>query len=301
MTISSDLPNSEVIINNENRYGLPTKVVVTRSRENLSFTVLQNDSIVNDTELRARLSNTFWWGNLYPLALFGHLIDLASDNRFFYGNYVFVDSLGNVQSFRRTPFERRNLRQHQKGNFNILVALPHINFFHLNPIIETPRNLAGFHGLGLGAKYFYRNNKSLQLRGDVITDFFLPFPAPVTFDESVPQEVSYALNISLTDNFHIGRFRFGYGLNFARNIWVLTGYFDAPNEKREWEYREYWEWIDGKRNVNNMLGLALSTHSRLGNSFHLGLIYRPTFINLLNFRPMYEHTISIDLLWKIHL
>jgi|GEM_PF-5791753 len=300
MTVTSDLPNSEVVINNENRYGLPTKVVVTRSRENLSFTVLQNDSIVNDTILRPRLSNTFWWGNLYPMPPFGHLIDLTSENRFFYGSYVFIDSLGNVQSFRRTPFERRNFREHEKGSFSLLIALPHVNFFHVNPKIEVPRSLAGFHGLGLGIEYFYQNDKSFQLRGDGIMTF--PFPFPVSYHlEFASWEVASALNVSLTDNFHIGRWQLGYGLNFARNRWVSHGYFDVPDGEIRWEESENWEWIPGKFNANNILGLALSTHYRLGNRFHLGLIYRPSFIELSNFRPMYEHTISIDLLWKIHL
>ena len=301
MSIISDLPNSEVIINNENRYELPANIVVTRSRENLGFTVLQNDSIVNDTELQARLSNYFWGNFAYIYgAPIGMLVDLTNDKRFFYGNYVLVDSLGNVQSFRRTPSYRKPIRQHEKGNFNLLIALPHVNFFHVNPIIEVPRNLAGFHGIGFGIEYFYQNNKSFQLRGDGIMTF--PFPFPVSYHPEFDSwEVASALNVNLTDNFHIGRWQLGYGLNFARNRWVSHGYYDVPDGEIRWEESENWEWIPGQFNANNMLGLALSGHYRLTNSFHLGLIYRPSFLELSNFRPMYEHTISIDLLWRIHL
>jgi len=233
---------------------------------------------------------------------FGHLIDLTSENRFTYGSYVFIDSLGNVQSFRRTPFERRNYRERQKGNFNLLIALPYINFFHLNPIIETPRNKGGFMGFGLGVEYFYQDNKSFQVRGDGIIDFIIPVPA--SYHPEGDYEWFSALNASLTDNFHIGRWQLGYGLNFARNRWLRQGYHIVPPDEcywENWDNRENWEWIDGKRNINNMLGLSLSTHYRLTNSFHLGLIYRPSFLELSNFRLMYEHTISIDLLWKIPL
>ena len=67
MSISSDLPNSEVIINHTNRYQLPSEVAITRSRENLSFKVLQDDAVVNDTILRARVSTAFWLGNIFFL------------------------------------------------------------------------------------------------------------------------------------------------------------------------------------------------------------------------------------------
>ena len=290
MSVFSDLPNSEVIINNEHRYGLPTNIAVTRSFENLGFTVVQNDSIVNDAILRPRLSNTFLWGNLYGSPI-GYLVDLASDNRFTYGRYVFIDSLGNVSAYQTRSFnkmDKRHFKQHEEGSVNFLVAIPYLNFFNLN-LQNKALFSEGFFGFGLGVEHFYRNNKSFQLRGDAVWNSALPFfPIPIlTF-----QNLFYAFNLNLTDNFHSGRFQMGYGLNFARNIWVPP--FEA-------EYYPPIEVISEQRNANNMLGLALSTHYRLTNGFHLGLIYRPSFIELSNFRPMYEHTISIDLLWKIHL
>jgi hypothetical protein len=110
-------------------------------------------------------------------------------------------------------------------------------------------------------------------------------------------ELGSALNVSLTDNFHIRRFRLGYGLNFASNTWDIHGHW----------YREYWErepdeepvWIPNRTRTNNMLDLALSAHYRFTNHFHLGVIYRPSFLNLSRPRLMYEHTISIDLMWRI--
>ena len=262
MSISSSLPNSEIIINNTDRRPLPADIIVTRSKENLNLKILQNDSVINDTILRPRLSNEFWWGNLFCLGLLapiGWLVDLQSENRFTYGRFIYIDSLGNIQRFRKR----------QQGDFGYLIALPYINFFHLNPQNYTPRNLWGFIGLGFGIEYFYRNNKSFQLRGDAIIDF----PIPILLGD--PQIAVDVLNVSLTDNFHINRFQLGYGLNFAR--------------KNSW-------WSNGR---NNMLGLALSTHYRFTNSFYFGVIYRPSFWELSRNRLMYEHTISVDFMWKI--
>ena len=286
MTISSDLPNSEVIINHTNRYQLPSEVAITRSRENLSFKVLQDDVVVNDTILRARVSTAFWLGNiffLYPIP-FGHLIDLTNNNRFTYGRFMHVDAQGNVQ--RSNRFSERHFRQHQQGDFYILLALPCINFFHFNPRNETRRMSDGFLGVGIGIEYFYRHNQSLLLRGDAITNSLRIFPAHGS-------ERFSTFNVSLTDNFHINRLQLGYGVNFAQNSWNKRGY---------WE-RDWWDessvWIPCRRNVNNMLGMALSAHYRLTNHFHIGVIYRPSFIELSRIRPMYEHSISVDFMWRL--
>jgi len=217
--------------------------------------------------------------------------------RFTYGNYVLIDSLGNVRTYRSPKFFHNSrlaeklFKRHEKCDFNLLITLPYASLFHLNPKNETTRNLAGFIGLGFGTEYFYRNNKSLQLRGDGIINSIIPF-FPTTLDKN---EICFAFNVNLTDNFHIGRFQFGYGLNFARNGFDFLGYYEIA------ENGEDWIWIRGKRNINNMLGLALSTHYRFTNRFHLGVIYRPSFFELSNFNRMYEHTISLDLLWKTHL
>ena len=305
MSISSDMPNSEVVINNSNRYKLPSKAVITRSKENLNFKILQNDTIVNDTILKPKLSNMFWYGNagqfLY-LAPIAWLIDLNTEKRFTYGKYIFIDSLGNIQKLNKLfsdKYAEIYFKKHKQRDFNILLAIPHINFFHLNPLNETPRSMGGFWGFGIGAEYFYKNNKALQLRGDAITDIFIPVPAAIDFDESVPRESCYAFNVNLTDNFHIKRFQLGYGLNFAKNTWIYHGYYEKPHWKLEEDEKPVW--IDGKTKTNKMLGLALNTYYRFTNHFYFGVIYRPSFLELSNPKLKYEHSISLDFLWKIYL
>ena len=306
MSISSDLPNLNVVINNSNTYNLPSKAVVTRSKENLDFKISQNDSIINDTILKSKLSNTFWWGNaglfiyLTPIAW---LVDLNTEKRFTYGKYIFIDSLGNIRSYQTTgklfsnQFAEIYFKKQKRENFNILISIPEINLFHLSPKNETPRNFAGFIGLGLGAEYFYKNNKSLQLRGDAIMDFIAPVPAPFDWDESAPWESCYTFNINLTDNFYIKRFQLGYGINFAKNTWVYHGYYNKPFEK--FTENEEFEWIDGKTKTNRMLGLNLNTYYRFTNHFYFGVIYRPSFLELSKPEWRYEHSISFDFLWKI--
>ena len=307
MSISSDLSNSEVVINNSNVYKLPSKAVVTRSKEDINFKILQNDSIINDTILKPKLSDTFWWGNtgqFFYLAPIAWLVDLNTDKRFTYGEYIFIDSLGNIKSYKTfnklfsNEFANISFKKYKKGNFNLLLSIPHVNFFHLSPKNESSRNLAGFWGVGLGAEYFYKKNKSLQLYSDAITDIFIPVPAAVDFDEFSPRESSYAFNINLTDNFNIKRFQLGYGLNFAKNTWIYHGYYDKRYE--ELAENEEPEWINGRTKTNKMLGLVLNTYYRFTNHFYFGVIYRPAFFEMSNSKLMYEHSISFDFMWKIH-
>jgi hypothetical protein len=299
MSISSDLPDAEVIINHSSRYELPMRTAIIRSRENLDFTVLQNDNVVNDTILRPRLSGAFWLGNLFIYPPIGWLVDLSNQNRFTYGRAIHVDSQGNVQRLNRSfsnKYAETHFRRHQQGSFNILLSLPHLNFFHLKPRNEIPQNFGGFLGMGIGVEYFYRNDKSLQVRGDAIETLpplFLFILSPWWDNPGT------ASNISVTDNLHINRFQLGYGLNFARNTWKTRGRYD----REFWELEEGEEpvWIEGRRATNNMLGMALSAHYRLRNHFHIGVIYRPSILELSRRRLMYEHTISVDFMWKIHL
>ena len=309
MSISSDLPNSEVIINNSKIYKLPAEATVTRSKENLDVRILQNDSIINNTILKPKLSDTFWWGNIgtfYYLAPIAWLVDLHTEKRFTYGKDIFIDSLGNIKSYKTSDklfsgtYGDIYLKKHKKGDFNILLSIPYVNLFHLSPKNETLQNSAGFWGIGLGTEYFYKKNKSIQLRGDAITDFFLPvLGGAVDFDEFSHRESGYAFNINLTNNFYIKRFQLGYGLNFAKNTWVYHGYYNKQFE--ELAENEEPEWIEGKSKTNKMLGLILNTYYRFTNRFYFGVIYRPAFFEMSSSKRMYEHAISFDFMWKIHL
>jgi hypothetical protein len=296
MSIQSDLPNSEVIINDTDRYELPSNAIVARSKKNLDFKVLQNDSIINDTILKPRLSDAFWFGNLYPwlyAAPIAWLVDLNTKKRFTYGKYIFIDSLGNIKSFQRSSrffsngYAEVYYRKNKKRNFNILLSIPYINIFHLHPANETPKNNSGFWGLGMSTEYFYKNNKSLQLRGDVITDIPIPVIGAIDFDIYSPRESNTAFNINLTDNFYIKRFQFGYGLNFAKNTWMYHGYYNKPPS--ELEKNEEPVWIEGKTKTNIMLGLALNTYYRFSKHFYFGAIYRPSLLDY----PLPNHDMNI--------
>jgi len=202
----TEIPNISLRINDSENQPIPSDIELTRSSRDLQVQVLRNDSVVNESTIYSRLRiGTPIIGNLFSFNLPGLIIDIATERGFSYGEFFVVDSSGEITRVRQPTENMRKvipsnrLVQHRQGNFNILYALPYINFFHLHPQNETARDLWGFIGFGLGVEYFYRNNRSLQLRGDGIMTFEFPFP--VSFHPEGHREIASSLNINLTDNF----------------------------------------------------------------------------------------------------
>lgn len=149
-------------------------------------------------------------------------------------------------------------------------------------------------GIGLGIEYFYTNTKFFQLRADAITDFPAPFPAP--FDFWGDRETLNSWYVSVTDNWRINRFTFGYGLNYAQNTWRFIPY---P------EYDELGNLIPKKdytRKINETLGVTFNSYYQLLSWFYIGVVYRPSIFPLSPQRGFgYEHIITFDALFKFRL
>jgi hypothetical protein len=307
ISIRSDMPDASVVFNNMEKVKAPGAVAVIRSENDLPVRVMHNDTIVNDTVLSPKLSDRFSVVNLC-FALYGsYLIDLTNDRRFTYGRYIYVDSAGCIEThhtahrYFSNKYADYYLNKPKSGDVNLLLAIPEFNFFHLHPATEPVKNMSGCIGLGIGAEYYYKDNRSLQLRWDHIQDFPVFVPAPYDWDESEPWERGFANNFSLTDNFRWKRFQTGYGLNLARNTWLQHTYYIKPDPEEIVEDNTEPEWVDGQTKTNTMLGLSLNTYYRFTEHFYFGIIYRPSFWDISNSRLRYEHSISIDFMWKVYL
>jgi hypothetical protein len=176
-----------------------------------------------------------------------------------------------------------------KGQISLHLSLPYINNFHLNPVNEGTKNNTGFMGYSVGLDYYYKPNQFVNLSFSQIQDFFLPI-AFVDRGDEYELMSSYVFN--LTNNHKVKRFSLGYGIAFSKNSWELRNLsWDENSSTRK----------PVKKN-NNALGLSFSSYYQLTQSFYVGFIYRPTFLRL-NSDPTfkYEHTISIDIAWKIRL
>jgi len=174
----------------------------------------------------------------------------------------------------------------QKGLFSFNVGLPYFNHMVIQPSPDISRSKAGFIGESLGLEYFYSDRKFIAINAYFAGVAKNPLPFP--FDRQGPYTFQYTYYFSLTHNHQIKRLNFGYGLNYSMNIWAEG-------------FRVIGDPMASTRNqINNpALGLTFKGHYKIRKSFHLGLIYRPTYFRLKkDVSNKYEHFASIEILWR---
>jgi len=208
-------------------------------------------------------------------------------------NELSANQYGKQESLLTTPNETeckaRVEQDSTKGQILIHLSFPYINNFHFSPDNEGTKNNTGFMGYSVGLDYFYKVNRYVNFSFSQIQYFYLPI---AFVDKGDEYELMSSYIFNLTNNYQVNRFSVGYGIVFSKNSWELRN--------RSWD--ENSPTRKPVKKDNNTFGLSFSTYYQLTQSFHLGLIYRPTFLRV-NSDPMfkYEHTISIDIAWKIRI
>lgn len=278
-------------------YNLPAEFRIRRSKEDLNIKLL-SDSLERTYIVKASPNATFLYANLicYPILPVMYGIDFTNQKRFYYGKNIILNSYDTSNIIR--PIIAKNYFDYwtksfpsNKGQLNFTWSLPWVNSFFLQPYQESSKVNTGFWGISAGFEYYYKDNKYLSLNGSAVMDFFIPFPAAVDFSGEV--ENMYSVYTSLTDNYRFRRFTLGYGLNFSKNTWEIVYHdrFDPPPPTREPATRSC-----------SSIGFTLNGYHQIGNHFYLGLIYRPTLLNVNpDFELIYEHLISIDFEWKFRI
>lgn len=294
--VSTDLQNARAEIL-DSIYSLPANFKIKRSKEDLKIKLI-GDSLKKNYVVKASPNSAFLYGNLiaYPIfpAMYG--VDFTNQKRFYYGKSIFLNSSATTETIRPKiskgyyDYWSRNYPTN-KGQINFTYSFPWVNSFYLHPSQETPKINTGFWGISAGFEYFYRGDKYISLTGSAVMDFFIPFPAAVDFSGEV--ETMYSVYTSLTDNYKFRRFTIGYGANFSKNTWRIV-------------YHDRFEPLPPTREpatkTSNSVGFTLDGYHQVGKRFYIGLIYRPTILNVypdIDFK--YEHLISLDFKWKIPL
>lgn len=290
LLVTTNAPHEAKLSYHDSLYKLPTMLNVERSRNDLLVTLIR-DTLKKDYIIESKLSKEFYYDNLIFLgfAPFGYLMDLTNKKRFTYGNSIFLDI--NQEGELIEPKFIKSYPS-KKGQINFTTSLPWINTFYLQPQNETPKSNTGFLGGSTGFEYFYSDNKFVALTASGVMDFFLPVPAAV--DLYGEYETMFSLYASLTNNYKVNRFSWGYGLNYSINTWNLSyeaGYDSLPPPSR-----------DPVMKTSRSIGFTFNGYYQFGRFFYMGLIYRPTFLNIQpEVKLKYEHLISVDFMWKIKL
>ena len=196
------------------------KIKISKKTAFLNIKIFQNGTLLNDTTVNY---NSFKMRNLH--------VDTLGDFKF-YRNFKLYPSKAELRFHKFHKFH--------KNSVNALISIPEINIYSFDVENGSRVNRIGFMGLGLGIEFFYKDNKSFQLRGDGIWSFIVPVPAPYDPSPYASWKTCGAWNINFTDNFSLKRFQLGYGLNYAINIWNARGYYNKrPNELAEGEQAEF--------------------------------------------------------------
>jgi hypothetical protein len=279
LTVQTDTP-ARIVFEKDTFQTVKNRVRLNpvRSKQPLKLTLLR-DSFKKELSIPA--INSFAYSSNYWNYGVGYLLERKSPKRYGYPVVIYADAAK----------KENNLRKPEKGSLFIHFSLPHVNAFQLSPDHESTKSNIGFGGLSGGLDYYYRKNRFISFSGSAVADFFIPVPATVDF--SGPRELMTSRYLSLSNNHRIGRFSFGYGLSLGENTWDYQYHdrFDPPPPVR-----------DPVKRSNTALGLVFPGYYQLGNSFNLGLIYRPSFLRFGGVKSFqYEHLISLDFAWKVRL
>lgn len=257
------------------------KLDVPRSPSPLQVFVIDT-SARTELLLPSRNSSAYYLNLLYNGGI-GMWWERDRLERYTYPKNVYLDLEGEeIRWLRFSPKGR-------KGEKVLQLSIPYINHFYLQPQAEIDiKSNTGFLGIGLGLDYYFHDQQFLQLSLNAAMDFLVPFPAPIHYDGEY--EIMTSVYTHLSHQFHLKRWKFGYGLSVARNTWRLNHGRNLDNIPLL---------RDPVTKSRTMLGAVVPIYYQVSSNFHLGMQYRPGFLSLEGQREwLYEHLFSIDLAWK---
>jgi hypothetical protein len=262
--------NDTFLTDKNNRLLLP----VLRGKQPLNFVVF-DDSLTKKVTVPYITSCTFY-GNIcnYILPL-GFIIDWKNPKRYSYSDRIYVNLRDTVNAFESVNYAK-------KAVF-LNLSSPIFNNLRMAYEREDKFVTFGFLGLSAGLEYCYQPKKSFAFSMVVIPSS----SSRINLFNFNRTKVSATYYTSVTHNHFVNRWTLGYGISYGKN-YIAEGDFEISIP---YSVKSY-----------NVWGLEANAYYRLGNVFHVGLKYRPTFYRFDAKNPFeYEHLISLDLLFKLPL
>ena len=169
------------------------------------------------------------------------------------------------------------------------VSIPEGNFLRLNKGHEYG-NEFGFLGISVGAEYYFNNKYNVNLDVGTLTDFMLPFPAPV--DQMGNYDRSFAFYTDLQIGRDLRRFHIDAGLQYHR-----TAYYEMEQLQL---FPVFKDTLKHSKQQGN-LGLAISTYYRFTRTLNLGVNYYPSIVAFDNgnAKSHYGHLLFLELVFRL--
>jgi len=214
-------------------------------------------------------------------------IDIKS-RIFSYPHKIFINSSDATSQYRL--FGKAN----NKGELYL-----HYSFSFLHPFLMAvegkngKRQAVGFGGAFIGLDYYYHKNQFVSFEYSSLMD---ANTRKKNIQNGYEREEMESEHFSISNNHKFERFSIGYGFSFAKNFW------DHKRYRKGWLFPNTY-WGSSIENKNHTaFGLIFPASFQVGEYFHIGIVYRPTFYRP-NISPnfAYEHIISFNFGWKIRL
>lgn len=276
----TDKPTKLIV--GENTYQIIEKKKIKVKRQNTVLTIVATSDSLTKKILLEPKNSLNYYANVLTYGL-GFIWD-KGDKRYTYQKNVYVD----LSSKNKHP--DRFLPKY-KNQSNLVLSLPWVNNFHLQPQGEPSKTNTGFWGFSIGLDKYYQPKKFMNISVSAVMDLFVPVPAAI--DIIGEYELMSSIYLGLTDNFQFKYTSIGYGINYSKNTWDFQYHdqFDPAPPTRE-----------PVKKSSQTVGLILNGYYRLTEHLHIGLIYRPNFLTVYPTKEFkYEHLISLDLAWKLRL
>ena len=167
------------------------------------------------------------------------------------------------------------------------MCLPFANFFQIQTANIT-HNLGGIFGIGTSLDYYYKKNNYISLGAGTVSNHTMAERiGPGLFEDATSDF------INVRNNFNIGSFDFGYGVNVAKYHWDIFSNDSAHTHNPA---------SAGDHKDDIGIGLSFISQFRFGEYFRMGIIYQPNVLNISTKSEFdYQHYIGLELLWKIRL
>lgn len=293
-------------------------LTVDRARKPLELTV-NSDSVERQINVKHKIDPVFYLNLTMPFFIYG-IADLFSNKMYTYPSNIILNKDLTVNTHptsqlkqkiqrRRETGRKRAIRARyneqlpQKGDFYFDLSLPFIYITHSTTTPETMPRKSGMSvfGLSAGLDYYYKDNRFINLSGNVYSGGDIVIGCGGSLDDDVERLVSYS--IMLSHNHKYRRFSFGYGLSYTYNDRWEERYLmpeNAEGEKYDFHFHGY-SFKDWRYST---LGLVFNGYTYFSPNFSVGLIYKPNFVRLKTNSGKvfnYEHQITLDFLFRIKL
>jgi hypothetical protein len=234
-----------------------------------------SDSTRKTVFLESELSDAYVWGNF--IIYYGYLIDLFSEKRYSYPDYVYFDLNDSIDEFNIWD-------QRRKDQFNIVFSIPYFNQFIVKEG-KSQINDYGFGGTSVGVEIFLDSTDYISAQ--------IGFASTSSWSYYDDDLSSYFSNIRY--NWKNDDWHFGFGVSY--HLLEHGQYIEQRSENQFIGYSSSYYDVKQKEGW----GLALSTQYHLTKRFYMGLLYQSLFYNMDNAVIEDDHIISLEFIWKINL